>query len=36
LLANKKAVGRPGDQQDLIELEKMKKYLEEKQAPPAP
>jgi len=30
LLANKKAVGRPRDQLDVIELEKIKKYLEEK------
>jgi hypothetical protein len=31
LLANKKAVGRPKDQLDVIELEKIKSYLEEKQ-----
>jgi hypothetical protein len=31
LIANKKAVGRPIDQLDVIELEKIKKYLEEKQ-----
>jgi len=30
LLANKKAVARPKDQLDVIELEKIKKYLEEK------
>jgi len=30
LLTNKKAVGRPKDQIDVIELEKIKKYLEEK------
>lgn len=30
LLANKKAVVRPKDQLDVIELEKIKKYLEEK------
>lgn len=30
LLANKKAVGRPKDQIDVIELEKIKQYLEEK------
>lgn len=30
LLANKKAVGRPKDQLDVLELEKIKKYLEEK------
>lgn len=29
LLANKKAVARPKDQLDVIELEKIKKYLEE-------
>lgn len=29
LLANKKAVGRPKDQLDVIELEKIKKYLDE-------
>ena len=29
LLANKKAVGRPRDQTDIIELEKIKKYLGE-------
>jgi predicted nucleotidyltransferase len=32
LLANKKAVGRPRDQMDVIELEKIRKYLEEQQA----
>lgn len=31
LLANKKAVGRPKDQLDVIELEKIKNYLEEEQ-----
>jgi hypothetical protein len=31
LLANKKAVGRPRDLNDVIELEKIKKYLEEKE-----
>lgn len=31
LLLNKKAVGRPKDQLDVIELEKIKKYLEEKE-----
>lgn len=30
LLANKKAVGRPKDQLDVLELEKIKKYLDEK------
>ncbi|MFC0774098.1 hypothetical protein [Terrimonas alba] len=30
LLTNKKAVGRPKDQLDVLELEKIKKYLEEK------
>lgn len=30
LLANKKAVNRPKDQLDVMELEKIKKYLEEK------
>jgi predicted nucleotidyltransferase len=30
LLANKKAVGRPRDQMDVLELERIKKYLEEK------
>jgi hypothetical protein len=30
LLANKKAVARPKDQIDVIELEKIQKYLEEK------
>lgn len=30
LLANKKAVARPKDQLGVIELEKIKKYLEEK------
>ncbi len=30
LLANKKAVARPKDLLDIIELEKIKKYLEEK------
>ena len=30
LLTNKKAVARPKDQLDVIELEKIKKYLEEK------
>jgi hypothetical protein len=30
LLVNKKAVGRPKDQIDVIELEKIKQYLEEK------
>ncbi len=30
LLANKKAVGRPKDQLDVIELEKIKKYLDQK------
>lgn len=30
LLINKKAVARPKDQLDVIELEKIKKYLEEK------
>ncbi|MEI9945681.1 MAG: DUF6036 family nucleotidyltransferase [Chitinophagaceae bacterium] len=30
LIINKKAVGRPKDQLDVIELEKIKKYLEEK------
>ena len=30
LLANKKAVARPKDQLDVIELEKIKKYLNEK------
>ena len=30
LLVNKKAVGRPKDEPDVIELEKIKKYLEEK------
>ena len=29
LLTNKKAVGRPKDQLDVIELEKIKKYLDE-------
>ena len=29
LLANKKAVARPKDQLDVIELEKIKKYLDE-------
>jgi hypothetical protein len=29
LLANKKAVNRPKDQLDVMELEKIKKYLEE-------
>lgn len=29
LLANKKAVGRPKDQLDVLELEKIKKYLDE-------
>lgn len=31
LLANKKAVGRPKDQIDVLELEKIKKYLDEKE-----
>lgn len=31
LLLNKKAVARPKDQLDVIELEKIKKYLEEKE-----
>ncbi|HEX7846741.1 MAG TPA: nucleotidyltransferase [Chitinophagaceae bacterium] len=31
LLANKKAVGRPKDQLDVLELEKIKKYLDEKE-----
>lgn len=31
LLINKKAVGRPKDQLDVIELEKIKKYLQEKE-----
>jgi hypothetical protein len=30
LLANKKAVGRPKDQLDVLELEKIKKYLDQK------
>ena len=30
LLANKKAAGRPKDQLDILELEKIKKYLDEK------
>ncbi len=30
LLTNKKAVGRPKDQLDVLELEKIKKYLDEK------
>jgi hypothetical protein len=30
MIANKKAVGRPKDQLDILELEKIKKYLEEK------
>ena len=30
LLVNKKAVGRPKDQLDVLELEKIKKYLDEK------
>lgn len=30
LLANRKAVGRPKDQLDVLELEKIKKYLDEK------
>ena len=30
LIANKKAVNRPKDQTDVIYLEKIKKYLEEK------
>jgi len=30
LLTNKKAVGRPKDQLDVLELEKIKRYLEEK------
>ncbi|MBI5856480.1 MAG: nucleotidyltransferase [Sphingobacteriales bacterium] len=30
LLSNKKAVARPKDQLDVLELEKIKKYLEEK------
>ena len=30
LIINKKAVGRPKDQLDILELEKIKKYLEEK------
>lgn len=32
LLTNKKAVNRPKDQLDVMELEKIKKYLEEKKA----
>ena len=35
LLANKRAVGRPIDQLDVIELEKIKNYLDEKHVPPA-
>ncbi|MEP6701245.1 MAG: hypothetical protein ABJA85_08010 [Bacteroidota bacterium] len=31
LIANKKAVGRPKDQLDVIELEKIKQYLREKE-----
>ncbi|HEX7904042.1 MAG TPA: nucleotidyltransferase [Chitinophagaceae bacterium] len=31
LLLNKKAVGRPKDQLDVLELEKIKKYLDEKE-----
>jgi hypothetical protein len=30
LIANKKAVGRPKDLLDVIELEKIQKYLDEK------
>jgi predicted nucleotidyltransferase len=35
LLANKKAVGRPRDQMDVIELEKIKNYLDQLQSPTA-
>ena len=31
LLANKKAVARPKDQLDILKLEKIKKYLSEKE-----
>lgn len=30
LIANKKAINRPRDQMDVIELEKIKKYLEKR------
>jgi hypothetical protein len=35
LLANKKAVNRPKDQLDVIELERIKKLLDEEGGPPA-
>lgn len=36
LLANKRAVNRPRDQQDIIELEKIKKYQQENQSSSKP
>jgi len=36
LLVNKKAFGRPKDQLDILELEKIKKYLDENQSDEKP